>query len=143
MTTKLEDRERKPFYLLYADSEKLENTLHHLVLQALGVKRNIYPIWADNEEKIRLLWEQKYFTCAFLVLNSIIVPRSRNPEERIRKVLNLIPWMRKRSSALIIALSGWTTLEMVKEAVYGGADGFFSMPFPSQEVSDLLRKRFC
>jgi hypothetical protein len=133
--------ERIPFHVLYADWG-IGNILHDLVLRALGAKRHIFPIWASHEQEIRFLWTQKHYHCAFLVLNNIIVPHSRNPEERIKSVLALIPWLRERSSATIIALNGWPQSGIEEEALHGGADRFFSLPFPPTEVLDLLRKRF-
>lgn len=135
--------ERTPFHVLYADCGGVGNILHDFVLEALGAKRHIFPVWTSHEQEIRLLWTQTQFHCAFLVLNNVIVPHSRSPEERIRSVLSLIPWLRDRSSATIIALSGWLQRGIEEEVLRCGADRFFPLPFPSSEVLDLLRKRFC
>ena len=132
---------RIPFHVLYAD-RGLENFLHDLVLQALGTSRHIFPVWASHEQEIRRRWTERHFHCAFLVLNNIIVPESRSPEERIRSALALIPWLRARASAAIIALSGWPLPGIEEEALDGGADRFLSLPFSTPELLDFLRNRF-
>lgn len=133
--------EQTPFHVLYADWG-LGNIFHDFVLRALGAKRHIFPVWASHEQEIRLLWTQKHFHCAFLVLNNVIVPQTRSAEEHIRSVLALIRWLRDRSSATIIALSGWLQPEIEEEALRGGADRFFPLPFPPLQVMDLLKERF-
>lgn len=50
--------------------------------------------------------------------------------------------MRKRSCALIIALSEWLTPGLEEEAIKSGADRFFPLPFPTPEMANLLANRF-
>jgi len=134
--------ERTPFHVLYADGgEEIGNFFHRIVMRALGEIRHIVPVWASHEQEIRDLWTQKHFHCAFLVLNNIIVPQPWKNDERIKRVLALIAWLRGRGSATIITLSSWDKLTM-EEALHAGADRFFPLPFPPMEVSDFLMKRF-
>jgi CheY-like chemotaxis protein len=120
----------------------MDNFFHDVVLHALEAKRHIFPVWASHDEEIRRLWTDKRFDCAFLVVENVIVPHSRSPEERIKSVLALIPWLRNRSSATIIALSGWRQPGIEEGALHGGADRFLTLPFPPMELVDLLRTRF-
>jgi hypothetical protein len=133
---------RMTFHVLYADWG-LQNIFHDRFVQpALGAKYHILPVWSSHEQEIRLLWSQKQFHCAFLVLNNIVVPHWRNPDERIAAILSLISWMREQSSATIIALSGWKPSAFEEKAIRNGADRFFPLPFPAQELWKFLIERF-
>ncbi len=132
--------ERTPFHVLYAD-EGLNNIFHQIVMRALGEIRHIVPVWASHEQEIRFLLAQRQFDCVFLVLNNIIVPQPWKIDERIKRVLALIAWLRGRGSATIITLSSWDQFTM-EEALHAGADRFFSMPFSVAEVLNLLKERF-
>ena|ERR1022692_943744 len=127
-----------PFHVLYASGETgFDELFHHLVTAAVGTKRHIFPVWTCREQEIRLVWTQQSFHCAFLVLNNL---RETTPDFSSRPVLALIRWMRDRGSATIIAFSGNGFEE--EEALRGGADRFFHLPFPPREVLSLLTERF-
>jgi len=134
--------ERSPFCVLYAGDADLKYIFHTLVLKTFGMNRRIFPIWASSESEVRMFWTHIRFHCAFLVLNNILVQYSPNPNKRVRSVVALIPWMRAQSSAAIITFSGCFYRGIEEEALHGGADRFFPLPFPVMEVVDLLRERF-
>jgi len=135
--------ERPPFHVLYATmDEGIGNICHALVMEAIGTKRHVFPVWAFREEEIRLLWTQQRFHCAFLLMNNIVVSHAPNIEQRIRKVLALIPWLRDRGSSTIIALSGWLPPDFEKDVLRSGADRFLPLPFPPRELLTFLTERF-
>jgi len=142
LVKKIETEIRSPFHVLYAGDADLHHIFHTLVLNTLGENRHIFPVWASSEQEVRFLWTRKQFQCAFLVLNNIFVPDLHfNPNRRIGNILSLIPWMRERSSATIIALSGWFRPGIEEEALHVGADRCFPLPFPWTEAADFLFTR--
>ena len=134
--------ERLPCHVLYADSG-IQNICHDLFMQpALGERYDILPVRSSHEREIRRLWTQEQFHCVFLVLNNIVVPQSHDTDERISGVLALVSWMRERSSATIIALSGWRPSEYGERALRSGADRFFPLPCSPEDVREFLVQRF-
>lgn len=129
---------RRTVTILYADSGT--DFFHEFVTDTLADSCDIVPVWAIFEREIRLLWTQRDFDCAILVLNNIIVDGQSEWPERLGNVLALIQWLHDHGSATIIAVSGQPGLE--EEARRNGADGFFDVPVPLLPFEKLLQDRF-
>jgi hypothetical protein len=125
--------------ILYADLGM--DCFHEFVTDALADSCDIVPVWAIFEREIRLLWTQREFDCAILVLNNIIVDGKPDWPERRGSVLSLIQWLHDHGSSTIIAVSG-PNLGLEEEARSNGADGFFDVPVPLLRFEKLLRDRF-
>lgn len=131
---------RRTVTILYADSGM--DCFHEFVTDALSDSCDIVPVWESNEREIRLLWTQRNFDCAILVLNNIIVDGAGIWPEGRANVLALIQWLRDQGSATIIAVSGQRDPGLEEEARQNGADGFFHLPFSVMDFEKLLQDCF-
>jgi len=132
-----------PFHTLYAAGDKgIDDLFHACVRVALETKRHIFPTLSCCEQEIRHLWTQRQFNCVFLLLNNIIPQHVRR--NALKSGLALIPWLRERSSATIIAFCGLrrNPSEIERQALLGGANRFFLLPCQPSEVIEFLKERF-
>lgn len=132
---------RRIVTILIADGGCMSNFLHEAATFALADSCDVVPVSEYYEREIRLLWTQRKFDCAILVLNNIYYEQSHQSAP-LANALALIQWLRDHGSATIIAFSGMKQLGLEEKARRNGADGFFYLPFPPLDFEKLLQDCF-
>jgi hypothetical protein len=84
--------------ILYATADQvMDEALHECATEALAGSYDIVPVWESSERDLRLLWKQRNFDCAILVLNNIhlddvVGAEGHDTRELLRNALALIHW---------------------------------------------------
>ena len=85
----------------------------------------------------RRLCSRTDFDCVLLVLSNVRVPTLANESGvrvRLHAVLEMIAGVRHQTSGRIVALSGWMEPDLEEKAREAGADSFFPMPTPPDDL---------